>query len=77
MESDLGWGWTCENVDYDSPLDLDALVGADEAGEQGPGGRRGGQGDGGGRSYRRQARARCRRRTPPPRPPTPAPRPQH
>lgn len=57
MESELGWGWTCECLDYDAPLDLDALVGTDEAAEPGYRGRRGTHGDGGGRNYRRQARA--------------------
>jgi hypothetical protein len=34
MESaELGWGWPCECVEFDSPLDIDALVGADEAGD--------------------------------------------
>lgn len=61
MESaELGWGWTCECLDYDTPLDLDALVGAEEGLEAVQRGRRSAQGDGGGRSYRRQARMRAR-----------------
>ncbi|KAJ1637095.1 hypothetical protein T492DRAFT_955001 [Pavlovales sp. CCMP2436] len=28
-DPELGWGWPCECLEYDTPLDLDELVGAD------------------------------------------------
>ena len=30
----LGWGWLCECVPFEGPLDIDALVGADETPEE-------------------------------------------